>query len=163
MRSKFHHNGAHQTENSAEILTFSPLLCTPKCPFSVIFIYILHFPKFYLCLQPTFNRRTSGHCLRSFRAANVSDSPSPPYNTCSAPHRTSSPVLASLSLARHNCTRFNATKVGHNAALQTQNLTKVKIHTQCSTSSISCFVRLSISHHITFITFQSSTLLPAYL
>ena len=32
--------------------------------------YLLHIPTFLPCYHPTFTRRTSGHCLRTFRAVN---------------------------------------------------------------------------------------------
>ena len=142
------------------MLTFCLLLCTLNCPLSIILPSSLH--KVLPCYQPTFTRRTSGHCPETFRAANFSDplplmiravprtAPSHPSLLLSVLHVTIAPVLT-------------PSKVGHNAALQTQNLAKVKIHPQSSTSSTCCTVRLSISHRITFITSQHSSLLPAYL
>ena len=47
--------------------------------------YLLHIPTFLPCYNPTFTRRTSGHCLRTFRAVNLPHSPPPSYK-CSASH-----------------------------------------------------------------------------
>jgi hypothetical protein len=161
MPSNSHHNAAQKTQNWAEMLTFCPLLCTHKCPLSITLPFSL--TKVLPCYQSAFDRRTSGHCLGTFRAAQFSDFPSPLI--IRAVPRTAPPHPSLLLSVLHvpPVPVLTQPNVGHNAALQTQNLTKVKIHPQCSTSSICCIVRLSISHHITFITSQRSTLLPAYL
>jgi len=161
MPSNFYHNAAQQTQNSAAMLTFCPLLCTHKCTLSITLPYSL--PKVLPCYQSAFTRRTSVHCLGTFRAAKFSDSLSPLI--IRAVPRTAPPHQSLLLTVLHvpPAPVLTQAKFGHNAALQTQNLTKVKIHPQCSTSSICCIVRRSISHHIAFIASQRSTLLPAYL
>lgn len=42
--------------------------------------YLLHIPMFLPCYHPTFTIRTSGHCLRTFRAVNLPP-PSPSVTT----------------------------------------------------------------------------------
>ena len=54
--------------------------------------YLLHTPTFLPRYQPTFSRRTSGHCLRTFRAVNVSHPAR--YNKCGASNCI--PVSSSL-------------------------------------------------------------------
>ena len=57
-----------QTHNSAQLLTFLPLMQTPNSPLN----------KISPCLQPAFTRRITGHCLGTYRAGNYSKSPPPP-------------------------------------------------------------------------------------
>jgi len=53
--------------------------------------YLLLIPTFLPCYHPTFTRRTSGHCLRTFRAVNLPHPP-PPVTT-SAVYLTESPSI----------------------------------------------------------------------
>jgi hypothetical protein len=59
--------------------------------------YLLHILTFLPCYHPIFTRRTSGHCLRTFRAVNF---PHPlPLVTTSVVRLTASPSLLLLLLS----------------------------------------------------------------
>jgi hypothetical protein len=80
--SKFCHNAPPppdpQQKNSAQILNLFPLLHSQTIHLPSP--YVFSFPNALPCLQLTFTRRTSGHCLGNL--------PPPHNNKCSAPHYT---------------------------------------------------------------------------
>jgi hypothetical protein len=80
--SKFGHNGAPSTPNSAHMFNLFPLLLhTPNSPL----------PNALPCLQPTFTRRTSRHCL-------VTDSGKPLCSPCTNNRKCSVRQCSSRSL-----------------------------------------------------------------
>jgi hypothetical protein len=69
---------------SAQMFNFCPLLHTSSSPFPITLPSSLSNALPYF--PPIFTRRTRGHCLRSFKAVNVSHSPRNNNGKCSAFH-----------------------------------------------------------------------------
>lgn len=75
-RSQLHHNfvqmypSHYNIHNSAQ--RSSIVLCCVLNTFHLPSLYFLYFPTTYLAPQPTFTKRTSGHCTVLFRAVTFS-------------------------------------------------------------------------------------------
>jgi hypothetical protein len=88
----------HQVQSKCSV----PLSCCtfPTVHFPFTLPYSL--PNALPCFQPTFTRRTSGHCLLTCRIETFADSPPPPYNKCTVSRYISlSPQPVSMPPVQH--------------------------------------------------------------